>query len=114
MKSAIRNPNNQRTIMSTFKDDLTNDLDIFFDNTEFAVDVLYNAATIQCLFDNEFLLAVQEIVGVETTGPQALLKDSDIVGLRQKHEMTISGIVYKVTGIHPDGTGLTAVLLSQD
>ncbi len=98
----------------TFKDDLINDLDIFFDNTEFAVDVLYNAATIQGIFDNEFLLAAEEGVGVETTAPQILLKDSDIVGLRHGDLMTISTVVYKVRGIHPDGKGLTLVLLSQD
>jgi hypothetical protein len=100
--------------MTTFKDDLTNDLDIFFNSEEFAVDVTYNAATIQGIFDAEFSSAVEGEMGVESTVPQVLLKTSDVPSVAHNETMTINSVVYKVIGIQPDGTGMTLILLSED
>ena len=98
----------------TFKDDLTNDLDIFLNSDEFAVDITYNAGTIQGIFDDEFSSAVQGEMGIESTVPQVLVKSSDVVGIAHADLMTINTIVYKIIGIQPDGTGMTMLLLSKD
>lgn len=98
----------------TFKDDLTNDLDVFLNSDEFAVDVTYNAATIQGIFDAEFSSAVEGEVGIESTVPQVLVKTSDVPNVAHNETMTINSVVYSVIGIQPDGTGVTLILLSED
>lgn len=98
----------------TFKTDLTNDLTFFLDNEEFAVDVLYNAATIQGIFDDEFTSGADDGVGVETTVAQVLVKTSDVASAAQGETMTINTVDYNIIGIQPDGTGLTLILLSRN
>jgi hypothetical protein len=100
--------------MSTFKDDLTNDLEIFLNSDEFAVDVTYLGNTIQGIFDDEFSSAVQGEMGVESTVPQVLLRTSDVPNVAHGETMTINSVVYQVIGIQPDGTGMTLILLSED
>ncbi len=100
--------------MSTFKDDLTNDLDIFFNSNEFAVDVTYLAATIQGIFDAPFKSAVAGEMGIESTLPQVLVKTSDVASAVHGQTMTINSVVYQIIGIQPDGTGMTSILLSED
>ena len=100
--------------MSTFKDDLTTDLDIFLNSNEFAVDVIYLAATIQGVFDAEFSSAVEGEMGIESTVPQVLVKTSDVSGAVHGQAMTINSVVYQIIGIQPDGTGMTSILLSED
>ncbi len=98
----------------TFKDDLEDDLDIFLDDEEFAVDVILNSVTIQGIFDNEFLQALEDNIGVETTHPQGQFKTSDVSSAVHGDTMTINSVVYNIIGIQPDGTGMTLILLSED
>ncbi len=98
----------------TFKNDLTDDLDIFLDDNEFAANVILNSVTIQGIFDNEFLEAVEGEMGVETTIPQVMVKSSDIASAVHGDTMTINSVVYNIIGIQPDGTGMTLILLSED
>ncbi len=101
--------------MSTFKEDLLTDLDdVFLDNEEFAVDVLYNAATFQGIFDDGFIDSADDGIAVESTAPQVQVKTSDVVGALHDETMTINSIDYKIIGIQPDGTGMTLILLSLD
>ena len=98
----------------TFKNDLTNDLDIFLDVNEFAVDVIFKSNTIQGIFDNEFLAVVEDEIGVETTVPQCQFNTSDVSSAAHGDVMTINSIDYNIIGIQPDGTGMTLILLSED
>jgi hypothetical protein len=99
----------------TFKDDMITDLDeTFLDNEEFAVDITYNAGTIQGIFDAEFSSAVEGEMGIESTVPQVQVKTTDVPGIAHNATMTINTIVYNVIGIQPDGTGMTLLLLSED
>jgi hypothetical protein len=98
----------------TFKDDLITDLDLFFNNSEFAVDVTYNAATIQGIFNDAFDAAVESEVGIESSVPQVKVRSSDVVAAVHNETMTINSVVYNIIGLNPDGTGITVVLLSQD
>ena len=100
--------------MSTFKDDLTNDLDVFLNSDEFAVDVTYLAGTIQGIFDAPFKSAVEGEMGIESTLPQVLVKTSDVASAVHGQTMTINSVVYQISGIQPDGTGMTSILLSED
>lgn len=98
----------------TFKSDLTDDLGIYFDDEEFAVEITFNAGTIIGIFDNEFISAVEGEIGVESTAPQVLVKSLDITSSAHGQTMTIEGTDYKIIGIQPDGTGTSIVLLSED
>ncbi len=98
----------------TFKDDLTNDLDIFFNDDEFAIEIIFKTATIEGIFDNEFAQTAEGDIGVETTVPQVLVRSSDVSGDDHGETMTIDSVVYKIIGIQPDGTGMTLILLSED
>ncbi len=98
----------------TFKDDLTNDLDIFLNSDEFAVDVTYLAATIQGIFDAEFSSAVQSELGIESTAPQVTVKTADVPNVAHGQTMEINSVVYQIIGIQPDSTGMTLILLSED
>lgn len=98
----------------TFKTDLTNDLDIFLNSNEFAIDITYNSTTIQGVFDAEFSSAVEGEMGIESTVPQVLVKTSDVSSAVHGETMTINSVVYNIIGIHPDGTGMTLILLSED
>jgi hypothetical protein len=98
----------------TFKDDLTNDLDIFLDDDEFAVDVILNSVTIQGIFDNEFITALEDDIGIETTSPQAQFKTTDVSSVVHGDIMTIDSVDYNIIGIQPDGTGMTLIVLSKD
>jgi hypothetical protein len=98
----------------TLKDDMLTDLDVLIDTDDFAVSITYNSATINGIFDKEFAQTAEGEVAIESTVPQVLVKDSDIVGAAHGDVMTINGINYNIIGIQPDGTGSTLILLSQD
>lgn len=93
--------------------DLTADLTIFF--ADFGVAATYTpaggaAASITVLFDNAFVAAE----GVESLGPAATCKASDVANARHGDTLVIDSTTYNIIGIHPDGAGLTLLLLSKD
>jgi hypothetical protein len=94
-----------------FEIDLETDLDVFLDEKTLVFGP--TGLTINGNFDNTFETVLD---GVETAGPAVTVKDSDIAGIVHGDIFTRikTGIVYKTIGIHPDGTGLTFVILSQD
>lgn len=87
---------------------ITDDLDIFFE--DFAIVAAFQLKTFKVIFENDFRIAYE---GVETSTPAASCKSSDIedLGLKHGNELTINGGIYKITGIQPDGTGITLLLL---
>ena len=94
------------------------DIDIFF--TDFAADAIYTpsggtAKTIKVVFESEYL-SVQVVgdVGVESASPAAYCKSADIIGVQHGDTLVIEGTTYYVTEIHPDGTGMTLLILSKD
>ena len=101
--------------MTTFKQDIISDIDdTFLDSDEFAVDVTYKAATIQGIFDDGFIDSADDDIAVESTAPQVQVNSTDVVGALHGETMTINSVVYKITGIQPDGTGMTLIMLSID
>lgn len=101
--------------MSTFKQDLTTDLDdVFLDNEEFAVDVIYNTVTFGGIFDDGFIDSADDGIAVESTAPQVQVKTSDVTAASHGDSITVDGTVYKIIGKQPDGTGMSLILLSID
>ncbi len=95
------------------------DISLFF--TDYAVGAVYTpqggqATSIRVIFDNEFQ-AIEMLaggVGVESTSPAALCRTSDVSSAKHRDTLVVGGKTYHVTGVHPDGTGITRLMLSED
>jgi hypothetical protein len=99
----------------TLKDDLLTDLDdLFLNNEEFAVDVIYAAVTFQGIFDDGFIDSADDGIAVESTAPQVQVKTTDVAAASLGDNITVDGTVYKIIGKQPDGTGMSLILLSID
>ncbi len=90
------------------------DLSLFLSVDEFAVTaVAVNSlgATVQfqVIFDNAY--AGQLANMVDATGPAALARSVDVAQIRQGNPLTIGSDDWVVTGMEPDGTGMTLLTL---
>lgn len=101
----------------SFQSDMTADLAVFL--ADFGVSATYTpaggaGAAISVLFDNEYAPMNLGGVEVESLGPAAQCKTSDVSGAAHGDTLTIDGTRYSIIGVHPDGTGLTVLLLSRN
>lgn len=85
----------------------TEDLSAFF--VEFSVQATLVGSTIAVIFDKAYIGALMGMV--ESTGPCCLVMDKDIQNLKQGASIVINTKTYIVTGVEPDGTGLTTLQL---
>ena len=97
----------------TLQDLMSADLDVYL--SDFGEDASFSRqggapSTIKVLFDNDFLTTL----GVETSGPSALCKSSDVSAAAHGDTLEIGGVTYNITGIQPDGTGFTLLILSRE
>lgn len=99
-------------------DQISTDLSTFVDSDDFATSATYTpsggvASTINVIFDDEFHELNAETNSVETSSPQAWVVDSDVSGVAHGDTLVISSTTYYVRGVHPDGTGITLLILSK-
>ena len=97
----------------SLRDQLTTDIKTVFMNPLDFADEFVNARTtltINALFDKEFVVVIDD---VESSTPAITVADTDVPGIVHDDLFTNveTSVVYKVTGIQPDGTGLTLVTL---
>lgn len=88
------------------------DLDVLF--SDFGIDATFASQTIKVIFDNDSRAVNLDTMSVESSGPQAVVKDISIPGAVHGSTLIIGGVTYYIRGIHPDGTGLTTLILSKD
>lgn len=72
------------------------------------------ASTIKGVFINKFEAVDFGLTDVESSSPFFMACDADVTGVAHADTLAIVGITYKVTGVQPDGTGVTLLKLSQD
>lgn len=98
--------------MTTFKQDILADLDdVFFDTDEFASAATFKGTTaINVIFTNAYRI----VNDVESYGPQALCKTSDVSSAVHGNTLAVGGVTYYVIGIRPDAVGKTLLLLSRN
>lgn len=99
------------------KDDILSDrLDVFLNTDEFAENFTWNSTTIKGLFQNPYTAVPVGEVEAESSGPAARFRPEDTVGVAHGDSITRvdTAVVYKVTGIQPDGRGWSLITLSQD
>lgn len=89
-------------------------LGVFFDvATGFAVNATYQGSTIPVILDSAYSGVDQGQVLIDAMDTQVLVQDSLVPTVRQGHLLTIGTTVYKVTGVEPDGTGLSVLRLEK-
>jgi hypothetical protein len=89
----------------------TEDLSAFFDTTTgFAISAtLGGGGTVPVIFDNGYANTLGGLV--ESTGPQCHAKTADVSTIIQGNTLVIGGTTYTITGVQPDGTGITTLQL---
>lgn len=86
------------------------DLSTYFDvSNGFAEAATVSGQTVPVIFDNAYAGALGGLV--ESTGPQCIAKTADVAGVVQGAAIVIGGTAYTVTGVQPDGTGITTLQL---
>lgn len=87
----------------------------FFDTDDFGVDALWKGTTtFSGIFDNEFFPSLVDAeVQVESTQPVFVIRTSDAPGVKHDDTLVIDSVTYAVKGVHPDGTGITALVLEK-
>lgn len=89
----------------------TEDLTQFVDTDDFGVAALYNGATtINGIFDNQFL-GVPGEAQIASLQPMFQCRTVDVSSATAGQSLVVSGTTYYITGIHPDGTGMTVLML---
>jgi hypothetical protein len=104
--------------MKSLKEQMADDLDRVFLNTDDFGDVaVYTALpsgqqkTINVIFDDSFKALDVATMEFATSQPQVFAKSSDVTGIKQADTVLVNGVIYTVTDIQPDGTGLTLIIL---
>lgn len=86
---------------------------MWFDNaaffTDFAVDVTINGVAVRGVFDNPYGAAFGGMV--DGGGP--LLQVDSGVSVSRGNTVVIGAATYTVTGVEPDGTGITTLRLDK-
>jgi len=102
--------------MATLKEDILEDrTEIILDTDEFAEEFLWNSTTILGIFQNPYTAVSLGEGEAESSDPSARYRPEDTVGLAHDDSVTRveTGVVYKVTGVEPDGKGWVIVTFSQ-
>lgn len=75
---------------------------------------VYNGASLTVIFEETFEAVNLHTGDVESMGPKAEAKTLDVLDAKHGDTIEVDGIVYRITGIQPDGLGITTLLLSKD
>lgn len=88
----------------------TEDLTVFFDTDDFGVVATIGAASVNVIFDNAYLGIEGETV-VAATQPMVYARTSDVSSVVAGNTVIVNSVTYTVVGVHPDGTGVTQLIL---
>lgn len=91
------------------------DLAAFFDTAGFAETVTYGSASIPAIFYTPFEASQMFGQEIANATPAAHIKTSDVAAPARGDVFTREdGTAYNVIAAHPDGTGITLLILSAD
>jgi len=83
------------------------DLDVFFNVDDFAVEATYDASPVNVIFDRAYLQTLGIVAG---TDPQCLAKASDIPSDAVGETIVISGTTYTIRSREPQDDGAIVLL----
>ena len=84
------------------------DLAPFFSTADFAVAAALNGVSVTGIFDNGYAEPFGEVEGRQ---PTFVLPTASASSVAQGQSLVIGAATYKVRGVEPDGTGVTALRL---
>ena len=90
----------------------TENLDVFFNNSDFADTVTTGSRTFQAIFDEAFFNPEAGETSLDGTLPRLTCKMIDAETLTKKTQLTVKGRKFTVIDVQPDGTGTAVVTLS--
>ena len=96
------------------------DLSEFFDTDEFGLAASYtvtggSAATVNGMFDEGHVAVdVGGQVQVTNVAPQFQCATSDVSSADKGDAITVNSVAYTVVEVHPDGTGVTTLILERN
>lgn len=89
----------------------------FFNPDEFGVGAILTSSSsgsereVVGIFDNQHLSLDLGAGSVSTSELQFMCRTSDAVGFTQGDTLDMDGVVYEITDVQPDGTGITVLRL---
>jgi len=84
------------------------DLSVFFDTDDFAVEVALDGASVNGVMGDEPV----EVNFVQTTAPSFIYRHADMA-VSIDSDLVYGATAYKVKNMRPDGTGLMMLILEQ-
>ncbi len=101
--------------------DFASDLETVFRTDEFAETALYAGGglppvSIPVIFEGLYAASefTQAEASIENASPKAYCRASDVVGAAHGDTLTIGAKTWHVVEVRPDGTGVVALVLSED
>lgn len=88
------------------------DLSELFDEDEHAVSVSLNGKSFTGIVNEEFTEGEYGTVDDDRQSPVLYTSTNDAIGAEYDNDITVDGKALFVKGIHPDGTGITVLVLS--
>lgn len=76
--------------------------------------VTFRGTTINMLFYDEYDAAILYGQEIDMQDPQGIVETSDVPDISHNETITIDAVTYYVTGVKPEGTGVTRIQLSKD
>ena len=85
----------------------------FFDVDDFGVAGNYNSGTtVNGILDNEYFgQADAGGIAIESSSPAFLCRTADVPSAAHSDTLVVDSVSYVIVGVHPDGTGVTALML---
>lgn len=77
-------------------------------------DVTWNAVVYKGIFHNEYEAVTLFAGEIESKNPFVEVMEADFSAITHLSTVTINAVVYHVTAIEPDGTGMMILKLSKD
>lgn len=87
------------------------DFTAFFDTDEFAVSATLNAVSVVGIFAKAYQATYPGGAGLGSSAPSFTLKTSDVPASPVGKSLVYSATTYTVAEHHPDGTGVSVLLL---
>jgi len=88
----------------------TEDFTVFLNTADFAVTGTLNGVSVNGIFDRAFEVATAG-VGFASSNPGFQLSSSDVPASPVGKTLVVNSTSYTVVEAHPDGTGMTTLLL---
>ena len=91
----------------------------FLQNNDFAEDVIYTKfggapVTIRAMYDAESTTVDPETNEIRTSNPMLRVATKDVEGSSNRDTFTISGQVFRVREVMPDGSGMSDIVMTKD